>query len=234
MRFDIERTLAETEDFLFRQLSSRAAREAQRRKVQRGINEVLRRVRRAALVTAGLLTALVAYSIFIAPIGFLTWLVALPTVFLVSMLALFWPSSRRREPFLARAESVQPHILAGETEEWLLDRCRELPRSALPAVDTILSRLKEMQPDLARLPADSALGGEANRLLGQHLPRLVDTFLALPSSAREPRSENSERLAESLSVVAEEITRLSGEVSRDRTISFETQRRFLETRYRDG
>lgn len=233
MPFDFERALLETEDFLHRQLSSKAAREAHKRKVQRGISEVLRRVRRAAIVMVGLLAALVAYSIFVDPIGILTWFVALPTVFLAAMLALFWPSSRAPEPLARRAEVLKPQVLASRTQEWLLDRCPELPRPALPAVDTILSRLREMQPELATLPADAPLAGETRRLLGEHLPRLVDTFLALPPSARAPRSENSGRLAESLGIVADEVTRLSSQLSRDRTLSFDTQRRFIETRYGD-
>ncbi len=234
MRFDLERTLGETEEFLHRQLSSRAAREAQKRKVQRGIGEVLRRVRRSALVALGLLIALVAYSILVDPIGILTWFVALPTVFLAATITLFWPSSRRRgQAFEAPDEPVATSIIAGRTEEWLLERCRDLPRSALPAVDTILARLNEMQPDLAALRPDTPLAGETQRLLGQHLPRLVDTYLALPPSRREPRGENSRRLAESLDIVAGELDRLSGEIGRDRSLSFDTQRRFIETRYRD-
>ena len=235
MRFDLERTLVETEDFLVRQMSSRAAREAQKRKVQRGISEVLRRVRRASLVALALLTTLVAYSIFVDPIGILTWFAAVPTIFLAATLALFWPSSRRpAHRIQAEDPPVRLEMLAGRTEEWLLERCRELPRTALPALDAILARLGEMDRDLAALPPAAPLAGEAQRLLGQHLPRLVDTYLALPPGARDPRSEASRRVAESLDIVAEELTRLSGEIHRDRTLSFETQRRFIATRYGDG
>ncbi len=233
MRLDFERALGETEDFLFRQLSSRAAREAQKRKVQRGINEVFRRVRRFAIVMLLLLTALVTYSIFVDPIGILTWFVALPTVFLASAVALFWPSSRRQPRFEQREAAPQLDLLAGRIEEWLLERCRDLPRTALPAVDTILSLLNEMRPDLSALSPDTPFGGETQRLVGQHLPRLVDTYLALPPRSRDARSENSRRLAESLDIVAEELGRLSSEVHRDRTLHFDTQRRFIETRYKD-
>jgi hypothetical protein len=90
-----------------------------------------------------------------------------------------------------------------------------------------------MQPDLSTLSADAPLGGETHRLIGQHLPRLVDTYLALPPRSRDARSENSRRLAESLDIVAEELGRLSAEVHHDRTLHFETQRRFIETRYKD-
>lgn len=235
MRFDLERSLAETEDFLFRQLNSRAAREAQKRKVQRGINEVLRRIRRSFLVALLLLAALVSYSIFVDPIGILTWFVALPTIFLASLAALFWPTSRRKDRAIEAAEApVRLDILAGRTEEWLLERCRDLPRTALPAVDAILARVAEIGPNLAALPPTAPVAGETQRLLGQHLPRLVDTFLALPPSARDPRSESSRRVAESLDIVAEELTRLSGEINHNRTLGFETQRRFIATRYGDG
>jgi hypothetical protein len=233
MRFDFERALGETEDFLFRQLSSRAAREAQKRKVQRCINEVFRRIRRSAIVLLLLLTALVTYSIFVGGIDILTWFIALPTVFLASVIALFWPSSRRQLQFEQREAEPQLGTLAGRTEEWLLERCRELPRAALPAVDRIISRLGEMRPDLSALSPDTPVGGETQRLIGQHLPRLVDTYLALPHGSRDARSENSLRLAESLDIVAEELGRLSSEVHRDRSLHFETQRRFIETRYKD-
>ena len=233
MRFDFERALGETEDFLFRQLSSRAAREAQKRKVQRGINEVFRRVRRSALVMLLLLSALVTYSIFVGGIDFLTWLIALPTVFLASLVALFWPSSPRQPRFEQPEAAPELDMLAGRVEEWLLERCRELPRAALPAVDNILSRLGEMRPDLSALSPETPVGGETQRLIGQHLPRLVDTYLALPPRSRDPRSENSWRFSESLDIVAEELERLSGEVHRDRSLHFDTQRRFIETRYKD-
>jgi hypothetical protein len=231
---DFERALGDTEDFLRRQLGSRAAREAQKRKVQRGIGEVMRRIRRATLLFLGLIGALLIADLTFADVGFL-WLVALPTFLIASLLALFWPSRRApaRSPSADLAPSEHLDELAGRTENWLLERCSELPRAALPAADTILIRLREMQPGLARLPAEVAVAGEARRLIGRHLPRLVDCYLELPPERRQPQGENERRFAESLEIVADELDRLSGEISRDRLTEFETQRRFLETRYRD-
>jgi hypothetical protein len=234
MPFDFERALGETEDFLQRQIGSRAAREAQRRKVKRGISEVLRRIRRATLLFVLLLGLLIGYSLFVSPIGLLTWLLILPMLFLASLLALFWPSRRRRaEPARAAKATARPRLdlLARDTEEWILERCRALPRPALSPVDNILDRLRDLQPDLAALPAESPLAGEADRLVGGHLPRLIDSFLELPPAARDPKGENSRRLAESLGVVAEELDRLGGEIGRERRLGFATQHRFIETRY---
>lgn len=229
---DFERALSETEDFLSRQLGSRAAREASKRKFERGIGEAMRRVRRSGLVFVLLLFALILYSLVVAPIGFFTWLVALPTVFLASLMMLLWPTRRSRQRRTAAPrEPVALDRLAGEAEEWLLDRCRELPRASLPAVDQIINRLRELQPNLAALPPSSPLAGDTQRLVGQHLPRLVDTFLELPPASRVPGTESSERLTESLGIVADELTRISSDVASQRSLGFDAQHRFIETRY---
>lgn len=234
MRGDIERALTETEDFLHRQLGSRAAREASKRKVKRGINEVLRRVRRAVLVLLVLMAGLIGWSILVSPIGFLTWLLAVPTVFLAAMITMFWPSRRaRREERSPAASPNQPlGTLSAQTEEWLLARCDALPRPALPAADFILGRLRELQPELARLDPATPAGGDARRLIGQHLPRLVDSYLDLPPSERDPGGIASRKLAESLDIVAEELDRLSHDICRERGLAFVTQTRFIESRYR--
>src|SRR3546814_3051313 len=88
MGFELERVLYETEDFLRRNLGSRSRREAKKRKLRRKFEEWMRRVRRAAVIFAGLLVALIAFSLFIDPIGFFTWLVALPTAAFIAFLSL--------------------------------------------------------------------------------------------------------------------------------------------------
>lgn len=233
MGFELERVLYETEDFLRRNLRSRSAREAQKRRAQRKMREALRRIRRAGFILAGLMLALVLVSIFVLEISFLTWLVALPTVLLVSLMSLFWPS-RRIVPVQGDPQVRAPirlDELALRAEDGLIDRCKRLPGRALPAADRIISRLAELQPHLGTLNPDSTLAGDARRLIGQHLPRLVDTYLELPTSTRGPASESTRRFAESLNIVGDELDHLLDQCCRDRQLSFETQRRFIETRY---
>ena len=235
MGFELERVLYETEDFLRRNLRSRSAREAQKRRAQRRMREAFRRVRRAGLILVVLLLGLVVTSIFLVEIGFLTWLVALPTVLLVALLSLFWPSQRVLPPEAAAEEKATIPLgeLAVRAEDGLIDRCKELPGRALPAADTVIARLAELQPHLGNLDPQSTLAGDARRLIGQHLPRLVDTYLELPPSARGPASESTERFTESLGIVGQELDHLLDQCCRDRQLSFETQRRFIETRYRE-
>ena len=232
---DSEQMLYHAEDFLRRNvLRPKSAREARKRQARRRFEEALRRVRRAGLILAGLLVALIVTSI-LGHVGFFTWLIALPTIVLISLLSLSWPTRRRRALAapgrVGEARSLAE--MAVRVEESLMDRSAELPARTLPAVDAIVARLGELQPHLGALAAGSVEEGEARRLICTHLPRLVDTYLALPPSERAPVSENVERFTDGLGLVAEELDHLLETCCRDRQMRFDTQHRFIETRYRE-
>lgn len=235
---DIERGLYDAEDFLRRQLGSRAAREANARKLKRGAAEAFRRLRRAAFLFVGLIFVLVAVDIAGASIGFLTWLFALCAVFVGSLLSMTMPTRAGRPappiaPTRDAVAKVPLPMLAGRCEIWLLDRCQDLPHTALASADLILARLQRMQPGLEALPDASPLTADVRRLVGGHLPNLVDSYLALPPESRGRGTENDKRISESLGVVAEELTRLCGEIDGCSEASFEIEHRFIESRYRE-
>jgi hypothetical protein len=235
MSSEIERVLYQAEDFLRRNvLRPKSAREAQKRRARRKFEEGLRRLRRAGFLLAGLLAALVLASIF-TQIGLLTWIFALPTIFLVAFLSLFWPTRRAATPASGRAAAaaIPLHEMSVRVEEGLVDRLDQLPTRALPAADTIVARLAELRPHLAELEPHSVAAGEARRLICDHLPRLVDSYLDLPPTLRAPNAESSQRFGESLDLVAEELDHLLETCCRDRQISFDTQHRFIESRYRE-
>jgi hypothetical protein len=234
MGFELERILYETEDFLRRNLGSHSRREAKKRRLRRKLEEWMRRLKRAGLILAGLLMALVSYSLFVGPIGFFTWLVALPTAFLLAFLSLFWGARRGARAIEPMTPELPLSDLAARVEDGLLDRSPEFPGRALPASDAIMARLAELQPHLGTLDPQSILAGDARRLIGQHLPRLVDAYLELPASVRSPGSQSSQRFIDSLGIVARELDGLLDKCCRHRHDGFETQSRFIETRYRDN
>lgn len=239
MAFELERVLYETEDFLRRAIGSPSLRAAKKRRFQRKLEEFGRRARRSAFVLIGLVALLLAVSIFMGGIGFFAWLVAIPTIGFLAMLLMFQPTRHhRRLRGDAPGGEAPPDLpladLALRAEEGLLDRCDALPGRALPAADAIAARLRELQPHLATLDPADPLAGDARRLIGQHLPRLVDSYLQLPHDARAPGSESSRRVAESLDIVAAELGNLRDACCRDSQADFDTQSRFIETRYKDG
>jgi hypothetical protein len=239
MAFELERVLDETEDFLRRAIGTPSLRAAKKRRFRRKLEEFGRRAKRSAFVMVGLVALLLAVSIYMGGIGFFAWLVAVPTALAFCMLLMFQPT-RHQKRFEAETpgREAPPTLPLGDlalrAEEGLLDRCDELPGRALPAADAIVTRLRELQPHLAALAPADPLAGDARRLIGQHLPRLVDSYLQLPHDARAPGSESSRRVAESLDIVAAELGNLRDSCCRDSQADFDTHSRFIETRYRDG
>ena len=236
MSFELERVLYETEDFLRRAIGSPTRRAAKRRRAQRRWEEFGRRARRSAFVFTALLAALVAWA-FVSPLSMFLWIVALPTLLLIAIVLMFQPTrhARRMEAEARLTPNTLPlPELVVRAEEGLLDRCDDLPGRALPAADRIMAGLREIQPHLHTLgPRDEALAGEVRRLVGQHLPQLVDSYLALPDQSRTAGAESSRRFTESLDIVAGELEHLLGQCCRDRQSDFDTHSRFIESRYRE-
>ncbi len=225
------------EDQVRRQFGSQAARDAHKRRLERGVRAIGRRLRNSAIAFVALLF-LIILGISTGVLGWITAPLALIATFVISVLVLFWPSSGgSRDDFGPVIDATATHRLdrlASQTEDWLVQRAGGLPREAAPALDRIVDRLRELEPVLARTPSDSPNGGEAQRLIGQHLPGLVNTWLGLPPQERAPGAEHSHRLADSLAIVADELDHLCEKVGCERIASFDVERRFIETRYRDG
>lgn len=236
MSFELERVLYETEDFLRRAIGSPTRRAAKKRRMQRKMEEIGRRARRSGFVIAGLMLVLLGFSLY-SPGLFLAWIFAVPIILFLAVMLMFQPTRQaQRIEHEARLtpEALPLPELAVRAEEDLLDRCDELPGRALPAADRIMANLREMQPRLHDLgPGDEELAGEIRRLTGQHLPQLIESYLALPAQTRASGSESSRRVTESLGIVADEMDHLLERCCRERQSDFDTHSRFIETRYRE-
>ena len=208
---------------------------------ERGIRSILIRLRRAGFTFVGLIAALAAYMVAFGWVGFLPFIFALFAIMLLSFFVMGLPVRDRTRPARDRTErpvvdagvAVRLDRLTSQTEKWLIERSRALPHQAGPSLDRIVDRLRDLQPSLATVPSESQIGGEAQRLIGKHLPSLVDTYLGLPITERGFNSPTSERLAESLTIVADQLDDLCERVAHERRMGFETERRFIETRYKD-
>ena len=236
MGFELERVLYETEDFLRRAIGSPTRRAAKKRRMQRKMEELGRRARRSGFVAAGLFLVLLGFSLY-SPALFFAWLFAVPVILFVAIVLMFQPTrhAQRLETEARRTpQSLPLPELAVRAEEGLLDRCDALPGRALPAADRIMANLRELQPHLPQLgPEDAALEGDLRRLIGQHLPQLIDSWLALPATARTSGSESSRRITESLGIVADEMDHLLDRCCREVQSDFDTHSRFIESRYRE-
>lgn len=236
MSRDLDRLRTSAEDMMRRKVGSRAARESAKRELGRRARSVGRRLRNAAIAFVAMLFLIIA-GIGFGVLGIFTTLLALIGAFILAILVLFLPPGGRRErpaPVIDGGQAVRLDRLAAQTEDYLLTRARALPGLAGPALDRIVDRLRDIEPALTGLSPDTPTGGEAQRLIGQHLPGLIDNFLALPAPDRAFASESSQRLSESLGIVADELDDLCERIGCQRRDGFEVERRFIEARYRDG
>ncbi|HTU13501.1 MAG TPA: hypothetical protein VMG08_21605 [Allosphingosinicella sp.] len=237
MGFELERILYETEDFFRRAIGSPGMRAARKRRAERRWEEYGRRLKRSGYVFVGLLALLLAFSIFVRAIGLFIFGAAAGTALLFALLLLFQPTRAYRRRQVEEASGGPRQLPLDElivrAEEGLLDRCDELPGHALGAADRIMAGLRELHPNVHGLAPDAALAGDARRLVGQHLPQLIDAYLQLPDSQRAPRSESSRRLVESLTIVGDELEHLVSQATQSRQSDFDTHSRFIESRYRE-
>lgn len=230
MGFDVVGMLRQADEYLRRNLKSKAVRAAEKRRQERQSREAEARMKRAALVGGASGAAILGVGALVAPVAVPVLAAAGGGALLLAVGSLFRPLRRRGgEGDFSQAELAE---LPGDAEDWLLTQRDGLPLDCRPGLDRIFRRLGDLQPHLATLAPHSTAAWEARRLLGDHLPRLVFAYEAIPDSAREDDPDVRARLRAGLETVADALDALCREVCRDPLMTFETQNRFLESRYR--
>ncbi len=126
--------------------------------------------------------------------------------------------------------------LAGKTEIWLEAQRPMLPAPAISIVQDIGIRLDQLAPQLQTLSENDPASREVRKLVGEHLPELINGYKRIPESLK--RKENSgktpeQQLVDGLKVIDREIEAMTGQISRGELDKLATRERFLEIRY-DG
>jgi hypothetical protein len=127
--------------------------------------------------------------------------------------------------------------LAGKTEIWLESQRAALPAPAFSIVQDIGQRLDALSPQLQTLGENDPAAREVRKLVGEHLPELINGYKRIPESLR--RQDNSGKtpevqLIDGLKVIDREIETMTGQISRGELDKLATRDRYLETRYDGG
>lgn len=227
----VEQTLRRAEEKLERYGGTREARAATARVARRTARDVGTRLKRsvAAMSVTGIGIAGVGFAS--AAIGGIDALIAAAiAVPAAGAIGALLPTRRAPEP--ARFTETPLARLASDAEEWLSRRRRDLPRAACAPADQVAGRLSEIQPGLAARAPGDADAVEARRLIADHLPRLVNAYLAVPTAHRAPEVERE--LVDGLGIIAGELARLSQSLAADKLVALKIEGRFLEARYKEG
>lgn len=208
-----------------RYVASSAVRRVQARRLADTFEEFVLRLRRAGLLFVAAVGGLLAVSLGSHPLGLLIWLIALPLTVFGSLLSMLWPTrrfSKRKSGDPASADAFE------STRAWLVRARDEIPLASRAAFDLVVDRVSSIE-SLADPGHDLLVVSEARRLISQHLPRLVQSFLALPPGDRT--DARTEALTEGLAAIAEELVELRERLLASRSDRFEIERQFIQNRY---
>jgi hypothetical protein len=115
-------------------------------------------------------------------------------------------------------------------------------RAALPApaqaeIDAISATLPSLRQAIDRVDTLDPSAQDARRLMSIHLPGLIDRYVHVPSAFRKELDGEGktpdERLVEALAAGRSALHDISENLARADMAAFETQGRFIKSRYAD-
>lgn len=221
-------------DRIFARLDARSgiARDARKRELQRLNEGVVRTLVRIGLAVGIVSLATIAVGL-IVPIGMFGFLAAVGLAIGIGAVIAF---SGGRE--VARPE-VTPDLPNGVMVE-RFDSYIYRTRAALPApaqaeIDRLSAGLPPLKKVLERIDTLDPNAQDARRLMSIHLPGLIDRYLHVPPSYRGNEDGEGitvdERLVEALAASRLALTDISERLAKADMMAFETQGRFIKSRY---
>lgn len=234
---EVDEVLARWDEQERRLRSTPEAELARRHRRQRAVGRLGKTLGRLGIAAATVMFGLLLYGLIIAPLGIDGLFTGLGLA-LVAM-ALVLVMSRERPIAAATIATAPPAQLTARTDAWLDRQRKQLPSAAAPVLDAISTRLAQLQPQLALTDARTPVALDLSRLLGQHLPGLVESYVKLPEPERRRRTADGgppmeARLIEGLKLVEAELGDTTEQLAAADRDAFLTQGRFLETRYGKG
>jgi hypothetical protein len=230
----VERAIARF-DRVTRQLDERdgPVREAARRERQRLNTDLANRLKRVggAVVVISILTIL--FGVFVAPIGMFGFLAAVGLAVGIAGLLAVTPSQQRS--LAAPSTDLPSGEMVQRFDSYLYKTRRALPAPAQAEIDAISSALPSLRQTLERVATLDPDAQDARRLMSIHLPGLIDRYNNVPAAFRNEQDGEGktvdERLVEGLAAGRAALNEVSEKLARADMAAFETQGRFIESRY---
>lgn len=212
-----------------------AVREAARRERQRLNAGLGRAATRAGMGIVAVSLAAIAIGLFVIPIGMFGFLAAVGLAIGVGVLLLVSGSKEIAAP------NVTPDLPNGQMvarfDSYLFRARRALPAPAQAEIDRLSAQLPSLRQSLERIPDLDPNAQDARRLMSVHLPNLIDRYLHVPNAYRSQLDGEGisvdQRLVEALSAGRVALNEISENLARNDLAAFETQGRFIQSRYKE-
>ena len=190
---------------------------------------------RVAVAVFGIFVAAGIAGLVLDGIGFVGVMATL--VAIVVAVAVLGSYPKIRVPRRADINKGDVQTMVGRTELWLEAQRPALPPPAVQVVDGIGVQLDALGLQLAGLDQNSPQAVEVRKLIGEHLPEMVDSYRKVPQHLRaEPRPGGKtpdQQLTDSLAGISREIDTITRQLAEGSLDELAVRGRFLEYRYGD-
>jgi hypothetical protein len=207
---------------------------AARRERQRLNTDLRRRVKRVGLAI-GLISMVTIVIGFVMPIGMFGFLAAVGLAIGIAALLAFAPSAERASA--APSTDLPNGEMAQRFDSYLYRARRALPAPAQKEIDAISGALPSLRQTLERVETLDPDAQDARRLMSIHLPGLIERYVNVPPAFRSEEDGEGktvdERLVEGLAAGRTALGEISERLARADVAAFETQGRFIKSRYSD-
>jgi hypothetical protein len=207
---------------------------ARRRYYGRAAGTVARRMATIGVAIGALIVATIGFGLIVGPIGITgLFFVALATLAILLLFS-FWPAEPKR---VAYNEQLPTGTVVRQLENMLVRRRAALPAPAVQRADAIGAQLPLLESRLAEVDPLDPLAQDARRLMGKHLPELIERYERIPAAYRHQQDGEGltadQRLVASLDAAREALGEIGEKLVRSDREALETQGRFIESRYKD-
>jgi hypothetical protein len=208
---------------------------ARRRHYGRTAASIGRRLANMGMAIGALIVATIGFAFIVGPIGLDGLFIVSLAVLAILILFSVWPSEPKRVEY---SEQLPTRTVINQLESLLVRERAALPAPAARRADAIGAQLPLLESRLAEVDPLDPIAQDARRLMGKHLPELIDRYERVPAAYRHERDGDGltvdERLSASLDAAHAALGEIGSKLARADREAFETQGRFIESRYKDG
>ena len=230
----VDQSIARFDEVMHRIDRTAAHADAQRRLQSRRIADMRSKLANVGMAIGVLIAATLVFGLVVGPIQITGLFVVAALMFLAVLIFSVWPGERA----VVEYKDDMPNQAVVQRLDTLLVRKRAaLPPPAASRLDAISAQLPLLENRLAETPLLDPLAQDARRLMGKHLPELIERYERVPVEYRRERDGEGktvdERLIAGLDAARTALDDLGRKLAHEDLSAFETQGRFIESRYKD-
>ena len=208
---------------------------ARRRHLGRSVATVGKRLANMGIAIGALIAATIGFGLIVGPIGWTGLFVVAMAMLAILILFSVWPSERTAAAY---SDQLPTKAVIRQLDSVLVRRRAALPAPAARRIDAISAQLPLLESRLGEIDLLDPLAQDARRLMGKHLPELIERYERVPAAYRQERDGEGltvdERLVAGLDSAQQALSEIGAKLAQADKDAFETQGRFIESRYKNG